>query len=267
MTNRPSPPIDADTSDELSAHVAENAEVWLLYFRNLNAYLSQVEEDHGNQAALLDRTQELVAQQQEANTRHQGVIAYQKEQLVEAQNQLVRAYVDKERAIDAAQPAVLPAWPAPAIPTAKPLVDLAEREAPAFAIPPSESSRPSEKLPDPDAFKGQRSDLRRSIQQICGKMTANSDRFPTAQSRLIYVAGRLKDDAYNMILPKTQYGVPQFVDYPQLLEYLEQAFGDPYRVENAQDRLYTLSRRTTISVYISQNSRDWLWRGRCPTAP
>jgi hypothetical protein len=256
MTNRPSPPIDADTPDELSAHVAENAEAWLLYFRNLNAYLSQVEEDHRNQAALLSRTQELVAQQQESNTRQQGVIAYQKEQLVEVQNQLVRAHVDKERAIDAAQPAVLSACPAPAIPTAEPLVDLAERATPAFATPPSESSRPSEKLPDPDAFKGQRSDLRRFVQQICGKMTANADRFPTAQSRLIYVAGRLKDDAYNLILPKTLYGVPQFVDYPQLLEYLEQAFGDPDRVQNAQNRLYTLKQKNQdFSVYFSEFQR------------
>jgi hypothetical protein len=102
MTNRPSPLINANTPDKLSSHVAENAEAWLLYFCNLNAYLSQVEEDHRNQAALLNRTQELVAQQQETNTRQQGVIAYQKEQLVKAQNQLVRAHVDKERAIDAA---------------------------------------------------------------------------------------------------------------------------------------------------------------------
>jgi hypothetical protein len=45
-------------------------------------------------------------------------------------------------------------------------------------------------------------------------MTSNANCFPTAQSRLIYVAGRLKDDAYNLILPKTQYSVLQFVDYP-----------------------------------------------------
>jgi hypothetical protein len=87
-------------------------------------------------------------------------------------------------------------------------------------------------------------------------MTANADRFPTAQSRLIYVARRLKDDAYNLILPKTQYGVPQFVDYPQLLEYLEQAFGDLDRVQNAQNRLYTLKQKNLdFSVYLSKFQR------------
>jgi hypothetical protein len=86
----------------LSAYVAENTEAWLLYFCNLNTYLSQVEEDHRNQAALLNCTQELVAQQQETNTRQQGVIAYQEEQLGKLQSQLVQAHVDKERAINAA---------------------------------------------------------------------------------------------------------------------------------------------------------------------
>lgn len=133
--------------------------------------------------------------------------------MTELNTQLVRAQVEKERAIEAAQPAVLHTRPATAMPAAEPLVDYAERETPTPVTPPSESSRPSEKLPNPEVFKGQRSDLRRFVQQICGKMTANADRFLIAQSRLIYVAGRLKDDAYNLILPKTQYGVPQFVDY------------------------------------------------------
>jgi hypothetical protein len=87
-------------------------------------------------------------------------------------------------------------------------------------------------------------------------MTSNANRFPTTQSRLIYVARHLKDDAYNLILPKTQYSVPQFVDYPQLLEYLEQAFGDPDRVQNAQDRLYTLKQKNQdFSVYLSEFQR------------
>lgn len=64
-------------------------------------------------------------------------------------------------------------------------------------------------------------------------MTTNADRFPTAQSRLTYTAGRLRNRAYELILPKTSYGIPQFVDHPELLEHLQQAFGDPDRVQNA----------------------------------
>jgi hypothetical protein len=249
FSERPIPPFSAENPQDLSDHVAEHSEEWLLYFRNLNAHLSQVEEFAHEKSVLLDKAQETVASKD-------AVILYQKENIAELNAQLIRAQVEKERAIDAAQPAVLPARPVASRLAAEPPLGHAERETPTLATPPSESSRPSEKLPDPEVFKGQRSDLRRFVQQICGKMTANADRFPTAQSRLIYVAGRLKDDAYNLILPKTLYGVPQFVDYQQLLEYLEQAFGDPDRVQNAQNRLYNLKQKNQdFSVYFSEFQR------------
>lgn len=247
--DRPNPPFSAENPQDLSDHAAEHSEEWLLYFRNLNAHLSQVEEFAHEKSVLLDKAQETVASRE-------AVIAYQEEHMAKLNAQLVRAEVEKERAIDAAQSAVLPTRPAASGLAAEPLLGHAERETPTLATPPSESSRPSEKLPDPEVFKGQRSDLRRFVQQICGKMIANADRFPTAQSRLIYVAGRLKDDAYNLILPKTLYGVPQFVDYQQLLDYLEQAFGDPDRVQNAQNRLYNLKQKNQdFSVYFSEFQR------------
>jgi hypothetical protein len=61
-------------------------------------------------------------------------------------------------------------------------------------------------------------------------MTANADRFPTAIARLIYVAGRLIGKAYELILPKTRFGIPEFLDYFKMLTYLENAFGDFDRV-------------------------------------
>lgn len=57
-------------------------------------------------------------------------------------------------------------------------------------------------------------------------MTANADCFPLAANRITYVAGRLTRNAYMLMLPKICYSIPQFVDYLQMLEYLEQAFGD-----------------------------------------
>jgi hypothetical protein len=50
-------------------------------------------------------------------------------------------------------------------------------------------------------FDGFRNNLRRFIQQIYGKIIANADRFPTAITRLTYVAGRLTGKAYELILP------------------------------------------------------------------
>jgi hypothetical protein len=64
-------------------------------------------------------------------------------------------------------------------------------------------------------------------------MTANADRFPTVIARLTYVAGRLTGKVYKLILPKTRFGVPEFLDYSEMLAYLENAFENPDRVQNA----------------------------------
>jgi hypothetical protein len=91
----------------------------------------------------------------------------------------------------------------------------------------------SEKIPNLNEFNGFRNNLRRFTQQIYGKITANADRFPTVIARLTYVAGRLIGKAYELILPKILFGVPKFLNYPKMLVYLENAFGDPNRVQNA----------------------------------
>jgi hypothetical protein len=49
---------------------------------------------------------------------------------------------------------------------------------------------------------------------------------------LTYVAGRLTGKTYELILPKIRFGVPEFLDYLEMLAYLENAFGDPDRVQN-----------------------------------
>jgi hypothetical protein len=64
-------------------------------------------------------------------------------------------------------------------------------------------------------------------------MTANINRFPTAIIRLTYVAGRLTGKAYELILPKIRFKVPKFLNYPKMLAYLENTFGNPDRVQNA----------------------------------
>jgi hypothetical protein len=50
---------------------------------------------------------------------------------------------------------------------------------------------------------------------------------------LTYVAGRLTEKAYELILPKTRFGVPEFLNYPEMLAYLKNAFENSNRVQNA----------------------------------
>jgi len=148
---------------------------------------------------------------------------------------------DKEKALLAAIPTVITPDTTPGTGHhAENPVDLTEGKATAVITTPPASSKISERLPDPEKFDGNRKDLRRFTQQIYSKLTTNLDRFTSANSRLAYVASRLSGPAYELILPKVKYGVYQFVDYPQMLTYLETAFGDPDRVKNAQNDLFRL---------------------------
>ena len=87
-------------------------------------------------------------------------------------------------------------------------------------------------------------------------MNANADRFPLATNWMTYVAGRLTGKAYALMLPKIKYGIPQFVDFPQMLEYLEKAFGDPDRTQNAQNKLFQWKQKNQdFSAYLSEFQR------------
>ena len=57
---------------------------------------------------------------------------------------------------------------------------------------------------------------------------------------MAYVSNRLKGNAYAQILPYIRMGSCILDDYPDLLAKLEQAFGDPNRVNNARTALFKL---------------------------
>lgn len=251
MSARPDPPLSTDSPEELAAHVPEHSSDWLLYLRNVNAYMSALEREHAS------LTEERVALRNTIQQR-EAVIDYQETNLQTAQQKITQLEIEKHQLAATAAPAVHVTPSAPA--RTEPLVDLSIDPATRTSVPTpatsSGSAQLSEKLPDPKEFDGARGDLRRFTQQVYAKMTTNADRFPTAPARLTYVAGRLTGRAYELILPKTNYGVPQFVDYPELLQYLEGAFGDPDRIQNAQNKLYTLKQRNQdFSVYFSEFQR------------
>jgi len=261
MSTRPEPPHSAENPEALVQHVRDQPLDWLLYLRNINAYLSSVEDE-------LSAAQKAVALSHENLTRvsrqvddQYAIIQFQKatyqEEIDRITAKWIKAETEKERAISIGSPAVAtPASPPISAPVAEGNVDTPKgTPTPAYAVS-SEPSRISERLPDPKEFDGNRSDLRRFVQQIHAKMTTNSDRFPTAQSRLAYVSGRLSGRAYELILPKIQYGIPQFMDYSEMLRHLESAFGDPDRVQNAQNELYRLRQKNLdFSVFLAEFQR------------
>jgi hypothetical protein len=256
MASQPNPPLSTDSIEELADHVCRNPTEWMLYLRNMSNYAAILESKTATLHATTTDLETVIA-------KRDAIIQYQEEQyrkeLDSNQKKIIQLEVEKTQLLAAATPAVYTP-PTESVPEPKPAAeqpaDAAPRPTTLAPAARSDSSHLSEKLPDPKEFDGTRNDLRRFTQQIYGKMKANADRFPTATARLTYIAGRLTGKAYDLILPKTVYGVPEFVDYPEMLKYLEDAFGDPDRVQNAQNKLYQLKQKNLdFSVYFSEFQR------------
>lgn len=261
MESRPEPPLQVENTEQLIQCVSENPLEWYHYIRNVQAYIAIGESEHATLRTELSRSQVQVQDLSRELSAQQAIIQYQKksyrEELEEITSKWIRAEAEKEKALAIGIPAVYtPASPPVSARVAEATIDPPKGTTSPAAATPSEFSRISERLPDPKEFDGTRTDLRRFVQQIHAKMTTNQDRFPTTQSRLTYVAGRLIGRAYELVLPKIRYGIPQFVDYTELLLDLESAFGDPDRIQNAQNKLYRLRQNNLdFSVFYAEFQR------------
>jgi hypothetical protein len=248
--SQPMPPFLPESEEQFIEHVTANPQVWYHYCQAAYLYM----EKHGNtqeesaeqstrlQLRITDLEEQLYTANQD-NGKLRAIIDYQKtqhnEQLQDATRKLIEAEVAKEKALVIAQPAVYTppsaAQPEPVIKTSS---DPTPGKTTSFATAPSESTRQSEKVPDPEKFNGQRSDLRRFVSQIHEKMIVNQDRFPTPLSRMSYVNSRLSGTPYSQILPYIRDGVCRLDDYSEILKILERAYGDPNRVQNTRSELF-----------------------------
>jgi hypothetical protein len=152
------------------------------------------------------------------------------------QKKIMQLEIKKVRLLDAAIPAVQSPRFAPAdtlnIPAEQP-ADSAPRPTALASSIYFGSFYLNKKVFNPKKFDGSRNNFRRFTQQIYGKITANANQFPTATARLTYVAKHLTGKTYELILPKTRFEFPEFLDYSKMLAYLENAFENPDRVRNA----------------------------------
>ena len=173
--NRPVPPLATDVAQELAASFREDPNAWLLYLRNSSQYALNLEETLSTLRA--ERQSEGLAAQGSISERD-GIIRYQGEQLSASQQKITQLEIEKAQLVAAATPAVntpqtvtVPASPA----AAETHVDDLTRPATPATARRLGTSTLSEKIPDPKEFDGTRSDLRRFVQQIYGKMNANAD--------------------------------------------------------------------------------------------
>ena len=270
MPEQLQPPILTDSVDELVGHLREYPESWVTYIRGSYHKLQEIHDQNVRLLAQIEMlTSSLTSSDERALLEVERARAETERVRKEAQAEILvmamekaaatternMAVIERDKALATAQPMVRLPTPDTSLP-AECTAGASMRTASPPASESATSTRLSERLPDPDKFDGNRRDLRRFTQQVYGKMSTNSDRFPTASNRLTYVGGRLTGKAYDLILPKIVKGVPQFGDYPQMLEYLEKAFGDPDLAQNAQNRLYNLKQRNQdFSVYFAEFQR------------
>ena len=215
----PMPPFLPESEEQFTEHVAANPQVWYHYCQAAYLYMEKhgsTQEGSAEQSTRLQtRITDLAEQLHTANQdiiKLSSIIDFQKtqynEQLQDATRRLIEAEVAKEKALAIAQPAVYtPPSAAPLETVIKNSADPAPGKTTPSATAPSESTRQSEKVPDPKEFTGQRSDLRRFVSQIHEKMIVNQDRFPTPLSRMSYVNSRLSGTPYSQILPYIRNGV------------------------------------------------------------
>jgi hypothetical protein len=226
----PVPPSVVETLNDFASSVQESCPEWFTYIGLLASYADETEEECRSLRSAIQALQE-------QHLRQAGVIEYQEKELRTAR-------AEYEKALRLLTPAVTTPVSEEAR-SAKNILDNGKRATANSITTPSESSRLSEKLPDPDKFEGDRSDLRRFISQIHEKMTTNYDRFPTPQSRMSYVTNRLKGKPYAQVLPYIKKGVCDLPDYSDILDLLDRAFGDPNRVQNARRDLFALRQKNS----------------------
>lgn len=236
MSTPPLPPIFPQSQEEFSEHVAIHQPEWFEYYHRVYSHL---EENHATITGLSEKIHQLKSKNnhlEKDQFRKQGIIDYQDEQLQKEKTRCLEAMIQRDQAITASNPKV----------NTPESSSVTTREPAGLGIPavptttPTNTSQLSERLPDPDKFEGDRKDLRRFTSQIHAKMTVNIDRFPTPQSRMTYVANRLKGEPYSQILPHMDHGTCRMRDYNEILDLLDRAYGDPNRVSNARKELYQL---------------------------
>ncbi|KAH0609023.1 uncharacterized protein H6S33_001251 [Morchella sextelata] len=130
---------------------------------------------------------------------------------------------------------------------------------PAPPVPPAtDTTYRSEKLPDPEVFRGDRDRERLHLfkQQMKIKLLGNADRYPTLQSKLSYAFSRLEGIAANQFL---QYVGEGGITLPSMIRFykvLDTAFGDPDRMRTARRNLRNIRQRNrTFADYFAEFQR------------
>lgn len=208
----PRPPSYPGSLEEFLQHVTESPETWYDYISSADSQLNQLTSDITDLRAQASSKDAQLASKGEEIQRLSHQVEFHQENYDRLQRKLIDAEKEKDLAITQAKATAIPNvryFPNTPTPTSTEALLAAPLLTPPLApYEPSENSRTSERIPDPEKFDGDRNDLSRFVDQISAKLTVNRDRFPSSRERKVYVVNRLSGLAYQQIRPYIRLGVP-----------------------------------------------------------
>jgi hypothetical protein len=254
------PPGYPGTLEEFKQQVSADPEAWYDFISQAEAQISQLDsENSALRVKALELHEQTKSQEKELEKQHLKLELH-REEYDRLQQKLVISESEKAVATARATATSIPnVYPAQSTPTTTPAENIPAAPLPTttpIAYQPSETSRISERVPDPSKFTGDRSDLSRFVEHTRAKLTINSDRFPTPQERNVYVLSRLEGLAYQQVRPYIRFGIPQFPDYGDILDLLERAFGDPNLASRSTQKLHQIRQQNKdFNVFYAEFQR------------
>lgn len=112
-------------------------------------------------------------------------------------------------------------------------------------------------IPDPPIFEGAKKNFAIWKDNILMKININSDRFPSLQSKLVYIYSRLDTICQTHIHSWVKNGTLTFESVESMMEILHTIFHDPNIIRDAITRLYSNKQRNKpFSEWIAEVRRD-----------
>lgn len=117
--------------------------------------------------------------------------------------------------------------------------------------------RPKPSLPNPEKFSGQSHKFDTWLPSIKAKLRVDGIAIGDPVAQFYYVYLNLESHVQAMVLPQLgQAEESQSWDYTTILDQLSRVYDNPNKVQEAEDKLFTLKQGTdSISVYIAKFER------------
>jgi hypothetical protein len=119
------------------------------------------------------------------------------------------------------------------------------------------SSKPKASLPDPEKFNGQTHKFDTWLPSIKAKLRVDGDAIGDATAQFYYVYLNLDSHVQAMVLPQLSRAEDDSAyDYNTILEQLARVYDNPNKVQEAEDKLFSLKQNTdALHAYMAKFER------------